>query len=364
MIALASYRRISAVARKEFRHLQRDKPSRAMIVGIPLIMTLVFGYAINQDVRNLRAGVVDDAGTSGSRALLAEAQATQIINIVVRADSVSELERLLAKADISIGIYLPPDFEQRRLHGDRPIAQLLVDGSDPVVLGAARGLMQLPNANQVRAGPRFELRAMYNPERRSAVFIVPGLCGVILNLTMVLFTAVALVRERERGNLELLITTPIKGLELMIGKIVPYILIGYVQATIIILLGVWLFALPVRGNLGDFYIGVGLFIISILTLGLVISTLATTQFQAFQMTFMSFLPQMLLSGFMFPFEGMPRWVQWIAETFPLTHFLRIVRGIILRDAELSLLWQDLWPLALFFVVFLGIATLRFEKRLD
>jgi ABC-2 type transport system permease protein len=205
---------------------------------------------------------------------------------------------------------------------------------------------------------------MYNPERRSAVFIVPGLCGVILNLTMVLFTAVALVRERERGNLELLITTPIKGLELMVGKIVPYVLIGYVQATIIILLGVWLFELPVRGHLGDFYLGVGLFIMSILTLGLVISTLATNQFQAFQMTFMSFLPQMLLSGFMFPFEGMPRWVQWIAEIFPLTHFLRIVRGVILRDAELILLWQDLWPLAVFFLVFMGIATLRFKKRLD
>ena len=321
-------------------------------------------YAINQDVRNLPAGVVDDAGTSGSRAMLAQAQATQVIDIVVHANSVSELQRLLATANISIGIYVPPDFEERKIHGDRPIAQLLVDGSDPVVLGAARGLMELPNASQPRAGPRFELKAMYNPEHRSAVFIVPGLVGVILTLTMVLFTAVALVRERERGNLELLITTPIKGLELMVGKIVPYVLIGYVQATLIILLGVWLFAVPMPGDLSDFFVGVGLFVISILTLGLVISTLATTQFQAFQMTFMSFLPQMLLSGFMFPFEGMPRPVQWLAEVFPLTHFLRIIRGIVLRDAALSLMWQDLWPLAVFFLVFLGIATLRFEKRLD
>ena len=261
-------------------------------------------------------------------------------------------------------LILPPDFEERSIHGDRPIAQLLVDGSDPVVLGAARGLMELPNANRPRAGPRFELKAMYNPERRSAVFIVPGLIGVILTLTMVLFTAVALVRERERGNLELLITTPIKGLELMIGKIVPYVLIGYLQATLIILLGVWLFSVPMPGDLSDFFVGVGLFVISILTLGLVISTLATNQFQAFQMTFMSFLPQMLLSGFMFPFEGMPQPVQWLAEVFPLTHFLRIIRGIVLRDAALSLMWQDLWPLAVFFLVFLAIATLRFEKRLD
>lgn len=364
MIGFASYQRISAVARKEFRHLQRDELSRAMIIGIPLMMTLLFGYAINQDVRNLPAGVVDDAGTSGSRAMLAQAQATQVIDIVVHANSVSELERLLAVAEISIGIYVPPDFEERRIRGDRPIAQLLVDGSDPVVLGAARGLMELPNASRPRAGPRFELKAMYNPERRSAVFIVPGLIGVILTLTMVLFTAVALVRERERGNLELLITTPIKGLELMIGKIVPYVLIGYLQATLIILLGVWLFSVPMPSDLSDFFVGVGLFVISILTLGLVISTLATNQFQAFQMTFMSFLPQMLLSGFMFPFEGMPRVVQWLAEIFPLTHFLRIIRGIILRDAALSLMWQDLWPLAVFFLVFLAIATLRFEKRLD
>jgi ABC-2 type transport system permease protein len=335
-----------------------------MIIGIPLMMTLLFGYAINQDVRNLPAGVVDDAGTSGSRAMLAQAQATQVVDIVVHANSVSELERLLATAEISIGIYVPPDFEERLVHGDRPIAQLLVDGSDPVVLGAARGLMELPNANRSRAGPRFELKAMYNPERRSAVFIVPGLVGVILTLTMVLFTAVALVRERERGNLELLITTPIKGLELMVGKIVPYVLIGYVQASLIMLLGVWLFAVPMPTDLGNFFVGVGLFVLSILTLGLAISTMATNQFQAFQMTFMSFLPQMLLSGFMFPFEGMPRPVQWLAEVFPLTHFLRIIRGIVLRDAALSLMWQDLWPLAVFFLVFLGIATLRFEKRLD
>ena len=208
------------------------------------------------------------------------------------------------------------------------------------------------------------MRVLYNPERRSPVFIVPGIIGVILNLTMVLFTAVAIVRERERGNMELLITTPIRGLELMIGKITPYFLIGYLQASIILFLGIWLFNVPVHGSYLDFYAGVGLFVISILTLGLVISTVATNQFQAFQMTFMSFLPQMLLSGFMFPFEGMPKPAQWLAELFPLTHFLRIVRGILLREAELVLLWQDVWPLVVFFLVFLALATKRFQKRLD
>jgi ABC-2 type transport system permease protein len=361
---MASFMRISSVARKEFRHLRRDRPSQAMVLGIPLMMTLLFGYAINQDVRHLRTGVVDDAGTSGSRLLLAQAQATTLVDIVIHADSVADLERLLAQGRIAIGIVVPADFEARRMRGDRPVAQLLVDGSDPVVLSAARGLMGLPANGFVPPVPGFELRALYNPERRSPVFIVPGLCGVILTITMVLFTAVALVRERERGTLELLITTPITGLELMIGKILPYIVIGYLQATIIILLGIYLFDVPMMGRLVDFYIGVGLFVVSVLTLGLMISTVATNQFQAFQMTFMSFLPQLLLSGFMFPFEGMPVPAQWLAEIFPLTHFLRIVRGIILKEADLQIMWQDLWPLGVFFVVFMALATLRFDKRLD
>jgi ABC-2 type transport system permease protein len=360
LVAIGS--RIGAIAIKEFRHLGRDRVSGTMILGIPIVMTLLFGYAINNDVRHLSAGVVDDAGTSASRALLADAQATQVIDIVARADSPRALEQLLSRGDISVGIYVPPDFEQRRLRRDRPLAQLLVDGSDPIVLSAARGLQNI--GLDPRSTPLFELRALYNPERRSPVFIVPGLCGVILTLTMVLFTAVAIVRERERGNLELLITTPIKPLELMVGKILPYILIGYLQVSLILLIGVSLFDVPVRGSLGQFYLGVGVFVVSTLTLGLLISTLATTQFQAFQMTFMSFLPQLLLSGFMFPFEGMPKPAQWLAEVFPLTHFLRIVRGIILRDADLRLMWPDIWPLLVFFAVMMTLATMRFRKRLD
>ncbi len=356
--------RIAAVAGKELRHLRRDELSRAMILGIPLIMTLLFGYAINHDVRHLPAGVVDLAGTSASRLLIAEVQASRVVDVVERFDAVDALETAMARGRISVGIFVPADFERRLVHRDRPIAQLLIDGSDPVVQSAARSLQLLPLAQAQRSGPRFEMRVYYNPERRSPVFIVPGLTGVILNLTMVLFTAVAIVRERERGNMELLITTPVGALELMVGKILPYMAIGYVQAVIIMSLGVWLFDVPILGNPVDFAAGVGLFILATLSLGLVISTLATNQFQAFQMTFMSFLPQLLLSGFMFPFEGMPVPAQWLAELFPLTHFLRIVRGIVLREADLLLLWQDVWPLAAFFVVFLMAATIRFQKRLD
>ncbi len=365
-MTLISVSRIWAIAKKEFFHLRRDHLTGGMVAGIPIVMSILFGYAINTDVRNLHAAAVDEANTSASRALLADAQASQVLRYVAPASSVQELEALIRQGRISVGVYIPPDFEERLVHGQTPYAQLLVDDSDPVILGAVRGLADMPVRGQSsdKAAATFAPRPLFNPERRSAVFIVPGLCGVILTLTMVLFTSIAIVRERERGNLELLITTPVLSLELMIGKIVPYVLIGYIQISIILLLGVSLFDVPVRGTLLDFYLGAGVFVVSILSLGLLISTIAETQFQAFQVTFMSFLPQLLLSGFMFPFEGMPRAAQYLAELFPLTHFLRIVRGIVLRDAELTLLTAELWPLALFFVAVMFLATKRFQKRLD
>jgi ABC-2 type transport system permease protein len=361
-----SFQRAWSIARKEFSHLKRDRLTGGMIAGIPIVMTILFGFAINNDVRGLTAGVVDEANSSGSRALISDARATQVIDSLIAASSPWELQRLMARGQISVGIYIPPDFEERLARGERPLAQMLIDDSDPIVLGAARGMANLPMRAVDQSAERqtFEVRALYNPERRSAVFIVPGLCGVILTLTMVLFTSIAIVRERERGNLELLIATPVKSFELMLGKITPYIFIGYVQISLILLLGSLIFDVPIRGSLVDFYLGAGMFVASVLTLGLLISTFAQTQFQAFQMTFMTFLPQLLLSGFMFPFEGMPRAAQWLAEFFPLTHFLRIVRGIILKDASLSMLTADLWPLAVFFLVMMTLATMRFRKTLD
>ncbi len=362
-----SLTRIAAIARKEILHLRRDRLTGGMIAGIPIMMTLLFGYAINQDVRHLKAGVADLARTHASRALTADAEATQVIDVVERVETAAELETLLVEGRIAVGLVIPADYERRLAHGGRPAAQLLVDGGDPIVFGAARGLSAMPvgrRAGSVAPSETFAIRAFFNPERRSPVHIVPGLCGVILTLTMVLFTSIAIVRERERGNLELLITTPVQTLELMVGKIVPYIVIGYVQVTIILCLGSFLFGVPIRGSLLDLAVGAGVFVAASLTLGLFISTAAMTQFQAFQMTFVSFLPQLLLSGFMFPFDGMPRAAQWLAQIFPLTHFLRIVRGIILRGAELGQLTPELWPLALFFTVAMSLAMLRFRKRLD
>ncbi|MDX1385559.1 MAG: ABC transporter permease [Thermoanaerobaculia bacterium] len=375
--------RIRAIALKELRHLRRDRLTGGMIAGIPVALVLLFGYGINQDVRHLRAAVADLADTQLSRRLAADTAATQVVDIVRGAASAEELEELLRRGEISIGIVIPADFESRLVRGDRAAAQLLVDGGDPIVVSTARGLVdlrlerdQMPVARPpaVRADaalpaaapsrPVYELRPFYNPERRSPVYIVPALCGVILTLTMVLFTSTAIVRERERGNLELLIATPVRTLELMVGKILPYIVIGYVQVSLILLLGVFLFAVPIRGSLGDFYLGSGVFVAAALALGLFISTLASNQFQAFQMTIVSYLPQLLLSGFMFPFDGMPEIVQGLAEFFPLTHYIRIIRGVVLRGATLGEVWPDIWPLLTFFAVMMSLAVLRFRKRLD
>jgi ABC-2 type transport system permease protein len=339
-----------------------------MIIGIPLMQILLFGYAINYDVRDLRAAVVDEARTSHSRALVADLQATGVIDLLPASPDVPDLRRRMQSGEISVGIVIPPDFERRRLGDDRAVAQILVDGSEPMVEAVARGLAAVPlparAAAYVSRTPVFEVRTEYNPERRTAVQVVPALIGVILNMTMVIFTAAAIVRERERGNLELLIATPIRSWELMAGKLLPYVLIGLLQTTLILTVGVSIFDVPVNGSLLDLYLAAALFIAATLTLGLVISTFARTQFQAFQVSFMTMLPSILLSGFVFPFDGMPPAAQWLAQLLPLTHFVEIVRGILLRGASLADMQLPAAKLAAFLVVTLLIATLRFHKRLD
>ena len=361
--------RLFAILRKEVRQLRRDRLTFGMIVGIPIMQIVLFGYAINTDLRHLRAGVVDQAQTQLSRILVHDAQASQVIDVVATAATPRELETLLRRGEIAVGVVIPKDFGARLQRGERPAAQLLVDGSDPVLLGAARRLAELPlhyhsRAQTAARAPLFEVRNFYNPERRSAVYIVPALIGVILTMTMVLFTAVAIVRERERGNLEMLITTPVTSAELMLGKILPYVLIGLVQVSIILALGIGLFDVPIAGSLADVYLAALAFIAANLTMGLLISTQAQSQFQAMQMTFFFFLPSILLSGFMFPFDGMPRPAQLFAELLPLTHFVRLIRGIVLRGADVGELAGELQALAIFTAVTLILAVLRFRKRLD
>ena len=366
---MRALQRVLAVAGKEVRQLSRDRLTFGMILGIPLILIMLFGYAINLDVRNLRTGIVDEAGTQLSRKLVSDLVATQVVEVVSREDSVEALEEAMQRNEIVVGLHIPSDLERRLADPSRAGAQLLVDGTDPLIVGIAGAIVAMPldARAQVAAPPPptvLSARAFFNPEQRSAVMIVPGLIGVILTLTMVLFTAVAIVREREQGNLELLITTPVRTTELMAGKILPYIAIGLIQVTLILFVGALLFDVPIRGTLTDLYLASAAYIAALLGIGLLISTIAKIQFQAFQLTFFVMLPSILLSGFVFPFDGMPALAQDIARVLPLTHFIVLVRGIVLKGAELGDLLVPLRNLGIVFVVAMTLAILRFRKRLD
>ena len=361
--------RIAAIIRKELLQLRRDRLTFAMIVGIPVMQMLLFGYAINTDVRNLSAAVADQSATHLSRQFVADLAQSQVLNFRYVVDTAADIEELLRNGSISIGVYIPADFGRRALDPRRPADHLMVDGVDPTILGVANQLRDIPlRFDSVRKererASTLEVRPYYNPERRSAIFVIPGLIGIILTLTMMLFTAVAVVREREHGNLELLINTPVSTTQLMVGKVIPYILIGLVQLALIIAVGALLFKVPVRGSVVELYLAASVFIAANLSLGLFVSTVVRTQFQAIQMTIFFLLPSILLSGFVFPFDGMPRVIQYIGEVFPNTHFIRLTRGIMLRDATLAELMPELAALGVFTLVAMTAAVLRFTKRLD
>ncbi|SDG93214.1 ABC-2 type transport system permease protein [Pseudomonas benzenivorans] len=356
-------RRLAAIVVKELRQLRRDRLTFAMIVGIPLLQLVLFGYAINMDVRGIDAAVLDQAGSARSREVVEEIGSSQVLELRYRLSTPQQLDSLLRQGKISAALVLPADFEARLERQDRPPLQLVVDGSDQSVQASARQLAAypLPGWENRQA---VEVVNLYNPQRLAPLNTVPGLIGVILTMTMVLFTAIALVRERERGNLEMLITTPLSPWELTLGKVLPFVGIGLLQVTVVLLVGRLLFEVPIRGSLLELYGASLLFIVASLALGVFLSTLAQTQFQAMQMAFFTFLPQILLSGFMFPFAGMPKAAQWIAELLPLTHFLRLARGIMLRSAGLLELWPEMLALLVFTVLMLSVAVMRVTKRLD
>ena len=392
-----SVRRVLAIARKELRQLVRDRLTMAMIVGIPAIQLMLFGYAINLDVRGISTAVLDRAQSPLSRKLLGEIEATQTFTLRVRANSEAELIRMLGRSEVGAAIVIPPDLDRRLLRGRGAEISILADASNPTIAAAVslagQGFGQtlsarmqpfltgqttaaprMPPDDRERFGPvsdvvrreavRVAVVPFYNPEQRTAVFIVPGLVGVILTMTMMLMTALAIVRERERGTFEFLIATPVRRTEVMVGKIIPYLFVGHVQVSLILTLGAVLFDVPIQGSLLELGLGALVFIAAMLTMGLVVSSLAKTQFQSVQMSFFFFLPSMLLSGFMFPFEAMPEPAQWIGACLPLTHFLRIVRGILLKGAPLESLLRELAAIGGFIVVALTVAILTFRKRLD
>lgn len=379
--------RMLAIMIKEFRQLSRDRMTFGMIIMIPLVQLILFGYAINTDARHLPAGLLDLSDTSHSRALIQAVEATQVVDFKARYQSLNQAEAAITRGEVKAVLYLPSDLGARLLRHPKvagtylaePVGQWLVDGSDTVVASAIRSLRQMPltevlgrasasvlasSASGAEDTPTLEVVQYFNPEQRSVVNIVPGLLGVILTMTMVMFTSAAIVREREQGNMEFLITTPVKPMELMLGKIVPYVLVGLIQVSIILGAGHLLFHVPIRGGLDSMALAAMLFICASLTLGLVISTLAKTQLQSMQMTVFVLLPSILLSGFMFPYEAMPLAAQWIAEALPATHFMRMSRAIVLRDAQvLDLGFDALWLLG-FSCVGLLVASARFSKRLD
>ncbi|SDI81693.1 ABC-2 type transport system permease protein [Ferrimonas sediminum] len=359
--------RIKAIVFKELRQLSRDRITFGMVVMIPLIQLLLFGFAINTDVRNIPVAVVDQSQSVLGRVVTESVKATQVVEVKQRLATVAQAEAAIGAGRVRAALVLPSDLNQRAAQG-RQLGQWLVDGSDTMVSSAILQFQFMPIAEMASfSGVKektFEVALFYNPSRRSAVNIVPGLLGVILTMTMILFTSAAIVRERERGNLELLITTPVHSLELMVAKIIPYIFIGLVQVAIILGLGVTVFGVPINGEVSQILWGTLLFIAASLTLGLVISTIATTQLQAMQMTVFVLLPSILLSGFMFPYEAMPNAAQWIAEVLPATHFMRIIRGVVLRGSDLIAMWQDALWLAGFTVIGLAVASTRFKKSLD
>ncbi|EGU32646.1 ABC-type multidrug transport system permease component [Vibrio sp. N418] len=365
---MQSIARMKAIMVKEIRQLSRDRITFGMVVMIPLIQLLLFGFAINTDVRNIPIAVVDQSQSAAGRVITESVRVTQVVDITQRFATPQQAEQAIQDGQVRAALILPSDLTQRMAQG-RELGQWIVDGSDTMISHAIMALQSMPLTDfdfEIRppAQKTFEVALFYNPTQRSAVNIVPGLLGVILTMTMILFTSAAIVRERERGNLELLITTPIHSMELMVAKIVPYIFVGLIQVVIILGLGHFIFGVPINGALSQILFGTLLFISASLTLGLVISTIATTQLQAMQMTVFILLPSILLSGFMFPYEGMPVIAQWISEVLPATHFMRLIRGIVLRGADLTDLWRDSLWLAGFTLLGLFIASKRFKKSLD
>jgi ABC-2 type transport system permease protein len=363
---------------KEFIQLKRDRLTFAMIVGIPVIQLVLFGFAINSDPKHLPTALVDHDRSEFSRAIARALATSEYFHFVGQPQGEATAERALATGAAQFVVTVPAGFARALVRGERPSVLIDADATDPLAtsnaIGALGGIAERALAAELK-GPLAPLAAKpgafaflvhprYNPEAISQYNVVPGLVGVILTMTMVLITGLAVTRERERGTMENLLSTPATPLEVMTGKIVPYVLIGLLQVTLVLLLAKLIFAVPMHGSLPALYAAVLLFIAANLTLGLTFSTVAENQLQSMQMTFFFFLPSILLSGFMFPFRGMPGWAQAIGECLPLTHFLRIVRGLLLKGNGLAETWPEAWPIALFMVVVGAIGLSAFRKTLD
>nr|WP_281375210.1 ABC transporter permease [Aquabacterium terrae] len=370
--------RIAAVFIKEFQQMLRDRLTFAMAVGVPVLQLVLFGYAINTDPKGLPTVLVAEDGGAFARSISAALQHSGYFRIQRTTGSEAEAEALLERGDVQFMIVIPPGFTRDLVRGARPVLLVAVDATDPAASGNAIAALQ-PLLTQALAhetsgplaalAPRpapidLRIHRRYNPEGLSRYNIVPGLIGTILTMTMVMLTGLAMTRERERGTMENLLATPVRPLEVMAGKILPYVVIGYIQLGVIMLAAWLLFEVPMNGSLALLLALIGVFMLANLGVGFTFSTLAKNQLQALQMTFFFFLPSILLSGFMFPFRGMPGWAQAIGELLPLTHFLRIVRGILLKGNGIAELWPELWPMLAFVLVAGVLALTRYKRTLD
>lgn len=377
-MAFPASHRFWAIFIKELLQMRRDQLTFGMIIAIPVMQLVLFGYAINSDPKQLPTAVNIQDSSVYSRSIMTALANTGYFDVIGTVRGEAEAEALLAKGDVAFVVTIPPGFSRALARGERPAILLEADASDPsAAANAVAAVSQLPLRALARdldgplsalqsQPPAFEVivHRRYNPDGISAYNIVPGLIGVVLTMTMVLITALAVTREVERGTMENLLSMPLQPVEVMAGKIAPYIIVGLVQVVVVFAAARFLFSVPMTGSGLDLGIAVQIFIAANLSVGFMISTIASNQLQAMQMTFFFFLPSILLSGFMFPFRGMPDWAQWIGEALPLTHFMRIVRGVMLKGSSLAEFSAELVPLLAFLVVVWTIALLRYRRTLD
>ena len=370
--------RVAAVMIKEFKQLTRDRLTYAMMLGLPVIQLLLFGYAINTEPRHLPTAILVQEDSVLARSIVGGLAHSAYFDLAAQARSPAELDQMIRQGRVQFAVTIPGDFTRRVARGDH--AQILVeaDATDPSATGGAvAALAALPTQALVhdlkgallprgQGAPPFDVvvHARYNPEAITAYNIVPGLLGVILSMTLVMMTSLSVTRETERGTMESLLATPVEPLEVMAGKLAPYVVIGLVQTVIILVLAATLFGVPMEGGWTGLSLGVGLFIVGSLALGFLISTAARSQLQAMQMSVFYIFPSILLSGFMFPFRGMPAWAQWLGEAIPVTHFLRVVRGALLKGQSLGDIWRELAALLAFVCVVTALAMARYRRTLD
>jgi ABC-2 type transport system permease protein len=373
-----SFARWWSIVLKEFLQLRRDRITFAMIVGVPIIQLTLFGYAINTDPKQMPTALIAADSSEFTRAVVAAMQASDYFRIVDGDHDEASARRALAQGRVQFVLSIPPDFSRRIVRGEHPSMLLEADATDPLAtsmaLAAAGGIVQSVVARDFHgplaalgggAAPfAIDVHRLYNPESITQYNIVPGLMGVILTMTMVMMTGLAITRERERGTMENLLATPARPLEVMSGKIVPYVAIGLLQATIILCAAYWIFHVPFAGSIVALYVAALVFVAANLTVGITLSSLAQNQLQAMQLTFFYFLPNILLSGFMFPFQGMPGWARAIGTVLPLTHFNRLVRGILLKGNDWADQWPDIWPMLLFTAIVMAIALTFYRRTLD